>query len=157
MNSPTFHSPTQFDENEVRALYRQCLDGWNKRNADAMAEPFSEDAELIGFDGSQYLGKEEMVSNLRQIFADHPTAPYVAKVKSVRFLSPETAVLRAIAGMVPPGQTEINPKVNTHHTVIAAKIEGKWRIALYQNTPAQFHGRPELVQQMTEELRQLLS
>jgi hypothetical protein len=29
--------------------------------------------------------------------------------------------------------------------------------ALYQNTPAQFHGRPELVQKMTEELQQLLS
>ncbi|TMB75962.1 MAG: DUF4440 domain-containing protein, partial [Chloroflexi bacterium] len=27
---------------------------------------------------------------------------------------------------------------------------------LFQNTPAQFHGRPELVQQLTEELRQLL-
>jgi hypothetical protein len=32
----------------------------------------------------------------------------------------------------------------------------KWRIALFQNTPAQFHGRPELVQQLTEQLRQLL-
>jgi len=28
-------------------------------------------------------------------------------------------------------------------------------IALFQNTPAQFHGRPELAQQLTEELRQL--
>ncbi len=27
---------------------------------------------------------------------------------------------------------------------------------MFQNTPAQFHGRPELVQQLTEELRQLL-
>lgn len=30
------------------------------------------------------------------------------------------------------------------------------QIQLFQNTPAQFHGRPELVEQMTEELRQQL-
>lgn len=28
--------------------------------------------------------------------------------------------------------------------------------ALFQNTPAQFHGRPELAQQLTAELQQLL-
>jgi len=58
--------------------------------------------------------------------------------------------------MVPPGQSDLNPKVNTHHTLMAVRIEGEWRIELFQNTPAQFHGRPELVEQMTEELRQML-
>jgi uncharacterized protein (TIGR02246 family) len=81
----------------------------------------------------------------------------VAKVRSVRFLSPEVAILRAVAGMMPPGESDLDPKLNTHHTIVAVKREGKWRIALYQNTPAQFHGRPELVQKLTEELRQLLS
>jgi hypothetical protein len=59
--------------------------------------------------------------------------------------------------MVPPGQTDINPAVNTIQTLVAVKRDGTWRIALFQNTPAQFHGRPELVQQLTEELRQLLA
>jgi len=35
----------------------------------------------------------------------------------------------------------------------SVKIDGEWRIKLFQNTPAQFHGRPELVEQMTDELR----
>ena len=80
----------------------------------------------------------------------------MSKVKSVRLLSPEVAILRAIVGMVPPGQSDLNPAVNAHQTLVAAKRDGTWRIAFFQNTPAQFHGRPELVQQMTEELRQLL-
>ena len=158
MSSQTFrpqNSPSP-DESEVRELYRQMLDGWNKRSADAFAAPFAEDGESIGFDGSQLVGRTEIVSTLRQIFADHPTAPYVSKVKSVTLLSPEVAVLRAIAGMVPPGQSEINPAVNTIQTLIAVKSDGQWCIVLFQNTPAQFHGRPELVHQMTEELRQLL-
>jgi uncharacterized protein (TIGR02246 family) len=144
------------DETDVRALYQQLLEGWNKRSANAMADPFAEDGEIIGFDGSQFAGRAEIASHLKQIFIDHAPPAYVAKVRAVRFLAPEVADLRAVAGMVPPGQSDIQPSLNTHHTLIAVKREGKWRIALYQNTPAQFHGRPELVQKLTEELRQLL-
>lgn len=143
-------------EDEIRTLYRRLLDSWNQRNADAFAAPFAEDGEVIGFDGSQMTGQTEIASTLEQIFADHVTAPFVSKVRSVRLLSPEVAILRAIVGMVPPGQPDINPAANAHQTLIAAKLDGTWRIKLFQNTPAQFHGRPELVQQMTEELRQLL-
>ena len=93
---------------------------------------------------------------MRQIFADHPTAAYVGKVREVRFLAPEVALLRAVAGMVPPGRSDLNPAVNTVQSLVAAKQDGRWRIALYQNTPAQFHGRPDLAEELTEELRQLL-
>ncbi|MGB8956896.1 MAG: SgcJ/EcaC family oxidoreductase [Tumebacillaceae bacterium] len=145
------------NETEVRALYEMLIDGWNQRNADKMAEVFAEDGELIGFDGSQLKGRSDIRSHLQQIFADHPTPPYVSKIKNVRFLTPEVADLRAISGMVPLGKTDIMPNLNTHHTLIAVQQAGQWHVALYQNTPAQFHGRPELVEAMTEELRQLLS
>src|SRR5438105_2771006 len=144
------------DETEVRTLYRELLDGWNQRNAEAFAAPFAEDGEVIGFDGSQMTGRVDIAATLGQIFADHVTAPYVSKVRSVRLLSPEVAILRAIVGMIPPGQSDLNPAVNAHQTVVAAKREGTWRIELLQTTPAQFHGRPDLVERMTEELRQVL-
>ena len=158
MNSRTSQSQDSLppDESEVRALYREMLDGWNRRSADDFAAAFAEDGYVIGFDGSQMAGQAEIASTLRQIFADHLTAPYVSKVREVRLLSPEVAVLRAVVGMVPPGQADLNPQLNAHQTLVAVKRDGRWRIALFQNTPAQFHGRPELVQQMTEELRQLL-
>ena len=158
MNSPTPQlqdSPSP-DEIEVRELYRQLLDGWNKRSAAAFAVPIADDGDLIGFDGSQLIGRAEIVSTLQQIFADHLTAPYVSKIRNVRFLSPEVAVLRAVVGMVPPGQSDLDPNLNAIQTLVAAKRDGQWRIVLFQNTPAQLHGRPDLVQQMTDELRQLL-
>jgi uncharacterized protein (TIGR02246 family) len=142
--------------NEIQALYQQLLDAWNNRNARGMADLFTEDGESIGFDGSQSIGRDEIFSHLKSVFEDHPTARFVSKVKDVRFLGSDVAILRAIAGMVPPGQSDLNPNVNTHHTLVAVNNEGNWRIHLFQNTPAQFHGRPELVEQMTEELRQLL-
>ena len=144
------------DETAVRSLYQRMIEGWNQHSADAFAAPFAEDGEAIGFDGSQMQGRAEIAATLRLIFADHVTAPYVCKVKSVRLVTAEVAVLRAIVGMVPPGQSDLNPAVNAHQTVVASRRDGQWRILLLQTTPAQFHGRPDLVQQMTEELRQVL-
>jgi uncharacterized protein (TIGR02246 family) len=140
---------------EVETLYQQLLAAWNNQDARGMAVLFAQEGEMIGFDGSLAIGQDEIYSHLQPIFADHPTARFVSIVKSVRLLSPDVALLRAVAGMVPRGQSDINPAANTHHTLVAVKNE-QWRIQLFQNTPAQFHGRPELVQQMTDELRNVL-
>ena len=51
-------------------------------------------------------------SALTQIFADHPTATYVAIVREVRLLGPGVGLLRSVAGMVPRGKSDINPAVN---------------------------------------------
>lgn len=144
------------DESGVRQLYHEFLKRWNDRNAVGMAELFAEDGNLVGFDGSQLNGPAEIKSTLGKIFADHPTAAYVSKVREIRFLAPDVAVLRAVAGMVPPRQSDINPAVNAVQTLVAAKHQGQWQIAIFQNTPAAFHGRPELSKQLTEELRQTL-
>ncbi|WP_428910811.1 SgcJ/EcaC family oxidoreductase [Niallia sp. Krafla_26] len=144
------------NENKVISIYQDLLESWNNQNARGMADLFAEDGEQIGFDGSQSNGRDEIFAHLEPIFKHHRTARFVSKIKNVSFLSQDIVILRAIAGMVPPGQSDINPSVNTHHTLVMQMNEGDWKIKLFQNTPAQFHGRPELVEQMTEELNKLL-
>lgn len=144
------------DEREVYSLYQEMLDCWNKRNAHDIGALFAKDGNLVGFDGSPLNGQAEIESVHRQIFADHATAAFVGKVRSVRFLTPKVAVLRAVAGMVPPGQSDLNPAVNMVQTLVAVKHDGQWRITVFQNTPAALHGRPELSEKLTEELRQVL-
>jgi uncharacterized protein (TIGR02246 family) len=144
------------EETQVRLLYQDLLRAWNEKNARKMADFMAENGNLVGFDGSQIDGRQQVESVLGKIFADHPTAAYIAIVREVRLLSHNVALLRAVAGMVPPGQTDINPAVNAVQSLIATKEQGRWRIALFHNTPAAFHGRPELSEQLTEELRQAL-
>ena len=62
-----------------------------------------------------------------------------------------------VVGMHPPEQTELHPAVNAIQSLTAVKRNGPWRIAFFQNTPAEFHGRPHLSHALTEELRQVLS
>ncbi len=144
------------NSSQIEKLYEALLSAWNKQDAKGYASLFAENASAVGFDGSQMNGAAEVESELSQIFAHHKTAEYISIVREVRFLSSDIALLRAVVGMVSPGHNDINPAVNAIQSLVAVKDNGIWRIALFQNTPAQFHGRPELAEELTEELRQKL-
>ncbi len=58
--------------------------------------------------------------------------------------------------MVPPGKAELNPAVNAIQSLVAAGRGADMRIALLHNTPVAFHGRPELAEQLTRELTDVL-
>ncbi len=138
---------------EVRGLYAALIAGWNARDAAAMAAPFAEDGVSIGYDGSVHAGREAVAAQVAEIFGHHETGRYVVKVLDVRAVGRDAALLRAIAGLVPPGQSQVKGEINAHQTVLAERRDGRWQVVLFQNTPAQFHGRPELVKQMTHELQ----
>jgi uncharacterized protein (TIGR02246 family) len=141
----------------IASLYEMLLDAWNMHDAAFFASQFKENGNVVGFDGSEMAGRENIESELSAIFQSHQTASYVSKIREIRILAPEVAILRAVAGMVPPGKTDINPAVNAIQTMIAVHDDDRWRIALFQNTPAQFDGRPELANALTEELRELIT
>jgi uncharacterized protein (TIGR02246 family) len=123
---------------ELRALYLRLLRGWNDRNVDVMAECFSSEGIMIGFDGSVAEGSTAIREHLSPIFADHPTAAFVAIVRTARRFG-SVGILRADVGMVPPGAPEINPAANARQTIVAGKQGSRWQIQLFQTTPAALH------------------
>jgi uncharacterized protein (TIGR02246 family) len=137
----------------IIALYGRMLEAWNQRDADRFTELFADNCSIVGFDGSQMEGRAQSNAELRAIFAGHPTASYVAKVREVKPLDGQATLLRAVVGMVPPGQHELNPAVNAVQSVVVVSTSGQPKIALLHNTPAAFHGRPQLSEQLTNELR----
>jgi uncharacterized protein (TIGR02246 family) len=145
---------TDSAEAAARDLYERLLKAWNSRDAGAFAALFGEDGVTIGFDGSQMKGAE-ITKELSTIFQDHPTAAYVAKVREARELGANSALLRAIVGMVPPGADELNPKTNALQSLVIERRGDDWQIALFQNTPAQYHGRPELAEAHTAEIEEV--
>lgn len=140
---------------QVLAMYRELLEAWNRRDAEAFAALFTETGSSVGFDGSQMNGRSDIAATLRGIFADHQTATYVAKVREVRPLASGVSLLRAVVGMIPPGQRELNPAVNAVQSVVVILEAGEPRIVLLHNTPAAFHGRPHLGEELTRELAEV--
>ena len=147
---------TASSNHQIRRLYEQILIAWNQQDAPAMAAQFEEDGNLVGYDGSQADSRAAIEDHLRPIFADHLTADYVAKVREIRILGRDVGLLRAVAGMVSPGADDINPAVNTIQTLVAVEDADGWRAALFQSTPAAWHGRPQDSAALTEEHRDVM-
>jgi uncharacterized protein (TIGR02246 family) len=147
------NSASSAAEAEVREVYRKLLEAWDKRNARDYALLFAPDAILVGFDGTQVFGQTDIGAHISEVFSHHQTARYVSIVRGVRTVTGDVMALSAVAGMVPPDKTDINPEVNAVQTMIAARRGNAWQVYLFQNTPAAFHGRPDDAKALSEELR----
>jgi uncharacterized protein (TIGR02246 family) len=124
------------EEAAVRALYQQLMNGWNQGSGDAFAAVFTEDGDLIGFDGTHFKGREEIAPFHQRLFDKWLKGSHlVGQVKDVRFLSPDVALMHAIGGTVLRGKSEPVPERDSIQTLVATRQEGdQWRLAAFQNT-----------------------
>jgi uncharacterized protein (TIGR02246 family) len=137
----------------VVELYRKLLQAWNDRDATAYSQLFSKDGCIVGFDGSTADSQDDIRNHLEPIFSDHPTAAYVGKVRAVRQLGTDSVLLRAVAGMIPPGKKSLIAERNAIQSLVASRgSNGDWKIEMFQNTPARFDGRPSEIDKLTQEL-----
>lgn len=144
------------DVDAIVDLYFTLLTRWNDKDAPGMAALLTHDGQMVGFDGSLMEGPADVASALGAIFSHHATAAYIAKVKGVQMIGPDAGLLRAMVGMVSRGRSDISPMVNAVQTLVASRVDGCWRVALLQSTPAAFHGRPQMVDAFSDELREVL-
>ncbi len=143
---------------QIRALYADFVDGWNRRSGAAVAAVFADDGDMVGYDGTTVSGRLSIASDLRRVFGSHPTATYVAVVRSVRAVTDGVAVLHAHAGMIPPGEDDVDSGLHSIHTLVAIdEGGGRWKTTLFQATPAAWLGRRDAREALTAELRELLA
>jgi uncharacterized protein (TIGR02246 family) len=133
---------TANDEAAVRALYQELMDGWNKGSGESFAAPFAEDGDLIGFDGTHLKGRREITSFHQPLFDKWLKGTrLVGKVKSVRFPTPNVAVMHAIGGTVMRGKSAPSPERDSIQTLVATKRGDEWCLAAFQNTRVRPMGR----------------
>ena len=143
---------------EIGDLYQTILQRWNEQDAAGMAAQFTEAGSMVGFDGSQINSRVDIAGHLAPIFADHPTAVYIAKVREIRLIDERVGLLRAVAGMVPRNGNKINPDLNTIHSLVAVcQDDDTWQAELFQSTPAAWDGRSADREALTQELAETLS
>jgi uncharacterized protein (TIGR02246 family) len=146
------------DEAAIRSLYFQMIDGWNQGDGDSFASPFAEDGDLVGFDGTHLKGRQQIASFHQQLLDTYVKGSrLVGKIRNVRFLAPDVAIMHVVGGTIMKGQHDIEPERNSIHTIVFKKGNGdKWCVAAFQNTRAQYIGRPDKSNALTEELREEL-
>jgi uncharacterized protein (TIGR02246 family) len=123
------------DEVAVRAVYQQFMDGWNQGSGAALAAVFTEDGDLVGFDGTHFKGRQEIAPFHQQLFDKWlKGSRLVGHVKDVRFLSPDVALMHAVGGTVMRGKSEPVPERDSIQTLVATRQDGEWHLAAFQNT-----------------------
>lgn len=123
------------EEAAVRALYQELMDGWNQGSGAAFAAVFTEDGDLIGFDGTHFKGREEIAPFHQQLFDRWlKGSRLVGEVKDVRFLSPDVALMHAVGSTVMRGKSRPSPERDSIQTLVATRQSGEWRLAAFQNT-----------------------
>jgi uncharacterized protein (TIGR02246 family) len=125
-NSQKLSSSSTADETAICALYQQMMEGWNAACGYAFASPFEENGDLVGFDGTYIKGRQEIALFHQHLFDMFlKGSRLVGKVRSVRFLTSDVAVMHAIGGTVMAGQTDLDPERNSVQTLVAVKRNGK--------------------------------
>jgi uncharacterized protein (TIGR02246 family) len=123
------------DESAVRDLYRELMDGWNRGSGEAFAAVFTEDGDLIGFDGTHFEGRAEIATFHQELFDKWLKGTrLVGRVKDVRFLSPDVALMHAVGSTVMRGKSRPSPERDSIQTLVATRQSGEWRLAAFQNT-----------------------
>lgn len=123
------------EEAAVRDLYQELMDGWNRGSGDAFAAAFTEDGDLVAFDGTHFKGRAEIAPFHQQLFDRWLKGTrLVGKVEDVRFLSPDVALMHAVGSTVMRGKTEPSPERDSIQTLVAVRRGEQWRLAAFQNT-----------------------
>jgi uncharacterized protein (TIGR02246 family) len=145
------------DTKEIEKLYQKKIDGWNTGDAARFAEPYLEDADFIGFDGTHLEGRQQIITFHTRLFDKFVKGTrLVGKVKHIRFPNPTVAIVVGISGTIERGHGTINPERNSIHTIVAVKCDHGWSFTSFQNTRAQYIEDTGKIDALTKELEQLV-
>jgi uncharacterized protein (TIGR02246 family) len=122
-STPPAKSGREKDERDIAANDEAFVKAFNAGDAKAIAATFTEDAELIDEDGNAFEGREAIAAMFATGFEAHPGTKIALKNDPIKFLGPETALVRGRAEVTPADGS--SPDVS-RYTVIFVKRGGAW-------------------------------
>ena len=122
------------DEQAVRELSIALANAFNDGKADAIAQLFHPEAELIDDAGTVHKGNDAIGAIFEQFFSVFPQAKMKLEVEKLRFAGSGLAIedgTRSV--MAQDGQS----RAKTRYTLVHVKRDGNWRIASARETEAE--------------------
>lgn len=125
-------------EPAIRALVQKCVTGWNRGSGAAFAAQFAEDADYVVVNGMHLRGRRQIASAHQQIFDTFYKGTRLwVRIKSVRFLRPDVALVHTVGRVLRPGESHSSVKPESIQSFVVARQGSDWRIAAFHNTPLQ--------------------
>jgi uncharacterized protein (TIGR02246 family) len=127
------------DEAAVRNVVTRQQESWNRHDAKAYVETFTEDADVVNVLGWWWKGRPEIEKKLTDAFAFvFRESTLTFNEVDVKFLSPELALVHArwtMVGAKTPSKEASAPQRGIQ-TQLIQKRAGQWLMAAVQNTSA---------------------
>jgi uncharacterized protein (TIGR02246 family) len=140
---PAAAAAQALDEGEIRNVQTRQADAWNRHDAKAYADLFTDDGDVVNVVGWWWKGRSQIESRLTAAFAFvfRESTMSISDVQ-VRFLSSDIALAHVrwtmVGAKAPPGIPEPREGIQLQ---VLKKAAGRWLIASFQNT----NSVPELV------------
>ncbi|MFE2344927.1 SgcJ/EcaC family oxidoreductase [Streptomyces sp. NPDC059431] len=128
-------SVSDADKAAVAALPGRIVAAWAKHDAKAFAEVFTEEGTMI-LPGYYRDGRSEIEAFMAAAFQGPYKGTQVTGTPlALKFISSDAAVVITHGGVIAPGETEVADARAVRATWVAAKQNGEWHLAAYQNSP----------------------
>lgn len=124
------------DQAAVATLPQQLLTAWADQDGDSIADLFTEDGTLI-LPGIFRQGREDIRIYFKDAFENQYAGTRVVGTPlGLRFFGPDAALLLSAGGVLADGETEVSDGQAIRASWFAVRVDGEWKLAAYQNTPA---------------------
>jgi uncharacterized protein (TIGR02246 family) len=135
---PMKHETTthnQTDEAQILALFEDLLGDWGRGDGEAYGSRFTEHADYVAFDGTRTRGRREIATSHQQLFDKWLKGTRLTgRVLSIKFPSPDVAIVHATGGTVMRGKTKPSPERDSIQTLVAVREGTVWRFAAFHNS-----------------------
>lgn len=122
------------DEDAIRTLIDQQVNGWEAGDPEAYANVFTQDADYVTFLGTHHKGRAAIAASYVPLFRRLLKRTRLQiDVSSIRFLTPDVALIHAHAAVAKKlrRRGRRGTRVNTS---VAVRLDGRWLLAASQNT-----------------------
>lgn len=120
------------DEQVIRQLVQDFVDGWNAGDGYACAKPFAEDADFTAITGLKAKGREIIANGHNEILSTlYRGSKNSAAVESIRFVRPDVAVADVTFRFV--GEVRPFGLERSSCGLVCTKDNGAWSIAVFRN------------------------
>jgi len=132
----------QTDTAKIRVLFDDLLADWGRGDGEAYGSRFTEDADYVAFDGTRTRGRDEISASHQELFDRFLKGTQLTgRVLSVKFPSPDVALVHATGGTVMRGKTKPSPERDSIQALVAVREGTEWRFAAFHNSRVRPIGR----------------
>ncbi|MGK8520741.1 SgcJ/EcaC family oxidoreductase [Nocardia asteroides] len=122
------------DDARIRALFADLMRAWTDNDAEAYAGCFTDDSDYVSYDGTRAICRAEHQHNHDKLFRGVLAgSALVGDVESVRFLTPDVAILHGTASVLMPWRSRLPERKLSRQTLVLLRTPPGWRVTAIHN------------------------